>query len=129
MNSLSEKSVDAPRRARVLIIEDEPLIAENLRAILVDAGFEIAGVAGKVEKALRLIEKTGCDAAIVDANLGGVSAGPAAAALSAGKLPFIVLSGYTREQLPSEFSEAQFIQKPYRPSQLIDGLNAIVPKR
>jgi hypothetical protein len=50
----------------------------------------------------------GCDAAIADANLAGESATPAAA-LYARRLPFVMLSGYMREQLPGEFSAGLFI--------------------
>ena len=122
-------AVDAPQRSRILIVEDEPLVAEDLRIVLVEAGFEIAGVAFRVATALSLIESVGCDAAIVDANLAGASAVPVAAALSARGLPFVVLSGYTREQLQSEFSGGFFIQKPYRLTELIEGLSAILRKR
>ena len=97
-------AVDAPQRSRILIVEDEPLVAEDLRIVLVEAGFEIAGVAFRVATALSLIETVACDAAIVDAHLAGASATPVAAVLSARGLRFIVLSGYTREQLQSEFS-------------------------
>ena len=121
-------SPDRPQGVRVLIVEDEPLIAENLRTTLVEADFVIAGMASKVERALKLVESVDCDVAIVDANLAGVSAGPAAAALSARGRPFIVLSGYTREQLGREFSGGVFIQKPYTTAQLLDGLNGILPK-
>jgi DNA-binding response OmpR family regulator len=89
-------SVELPangKRGRVLIVEDEPLIAENLRAILVAAGFEIAGVSAKVEAALRMIEDITYDAAIVDANLAGESASAIVLALSARQIPFVVLSG------------------------------------
>jgi DNA-binding response OmpR family regulator len=115
-----------PQRASVLIFEDEPLIAENLRTALVEAGFEVVGVAGRVEKALGLIEKVACDAAVLDANLAGASAGPAAAALAAHKTPFVVLSGYTPEQLKPEFSAGLFIQKPCPTAQLIEHLSAML---
>jgi DNA-binding response OmpR family regulator len=117
------------KRGRVLIVEDEPLIAENLRAILVDAGFEIAGVSAKVEAALRMIEDIAYDAAIVDANLAGESASPIVLALSARQIPFVVLSGYTRDQLPDSFSGGLFIQKPYRIAQLVEGLTTVLSKR
>jgi DNA-binding response OmpR family regulator len=125
-------SVELPangRRGRVLIVEDEPLIAENLRAILVAAGFEIAGVSAKVEAALRMIEDITYDAAIVDANLAGESASAIVLALSARQIPFVVLSGYTRDQLPDSFSGYLFIQKPYRISQLVEGLTTVLSKR
>ncbi len=114
--------------ARVLIVEDEPLVAENLRADLLDFGFEVVGIAPKVDKALKLIEDTACDIAIVDANLAGVSAAPAAAALKARGLPFIVLSGYTRTQLPNEFAAAVFVQKPYRIARLIAEIRTLLAK-
>jgi DNA-binding response OmpR family regulator len=117
------------QHARILIIEDDATMAHDIQDLLVDAGFEIAGVAGRLEKALALIESGACDAAIVDANLAGVSASPAASALTARGLPFIVLSGYSREQVQGAFSGATFIQKPCRPAQLIQALNAIVLKQ
>ena len=69
------------------------------------------------------------DAAIVDANLAGVSASPLASALTARGLPFIVLSGYSSNQLQGLFLGALFIQKPFPPAQLTNALNTILPKR
>jgi DNA-binding response OmpR family regulator len=120
--------VDRAMRARVLIVEDEPLIAENLRLLLVESGFEVVGMAARVDAALRLIEDDACDVAIVDANLAGVSAAPIAKALCARELPFIVLSGYTRAQLDVQFSGALYIQKPYRFEQLLESLNIVLFK-
>jgi DNA-binding response OmpR family regulator len=121
--------IDKQQHARILIIEDDATMAHDLQDLLVEAGFEIAGVAGKLEKALALIESGTCDAAIVDANLAGVSASPAASALTARGLPFIVLSGYSREQLQGAFPGALLIQKPCRPAQLIQALNTLVLKQ
>jgi DNA-binding response OmpR family regulator len=129
MNGLPDTAAEVPRQVRVLIVEDEPLVAADLQIILVDAGFQISGVATRLSKALSLIETVACDVAIVDANLAGSSAGPAAAALAARGLPFIVLSGYTRGQLESEFSSGSFVQKPYRSVELVNRLRAILPKR
>ena len=123
-----DSSVD-PKPVRVLIVEDEPLVAENLRADLIDEGFEVIGIAARLESALSLIHGMGFDVAIIDANLAGMSAAPAAAALSARKLPFMVLSGYAREQLQREFSGAVYVQKPYRVRKLIDELNALLRSR
>jgi DNA-binding response OmpR family regulator len=129
MSLPSNSAIDPAEPARVIIVEDEPLVAENLRDDLVEAGFEVVGVAPRVESALKLIEGTGFDVAIIDANLAGTSAAPAAAALSARGLPFMVLSGYAREQLQREFSEAVYIQKPYRVHKLIDALNSLLHKQ
>ena len=113
---------------RVLILEDEPMIAFGIEDSLLDAGFAIAGVATKLEDALGLIESGDCDAAIVDANLAGVCADPAAMALKARGLPFIVLSGYSQEQLKSVFAGTRFLQKPCRPELLIETLTDILPQ-
>ena len=114
---------------RVLIIEDEPLIALSLEDVLINAGFQIAGLAGKLEKALALIESGACDVAIVDANLAGVSASPAAIALAALRLPYIVMSGYLPEQMQGDFPGAHFIQKPCRSELLVQTLNALLLDR
>jgi hypothetical protein len=75
--------VDKQQQARILIVEDEPIIALTLQDLLAGAGFEIAGVAVKLATAFALIESGRCDAAILDANLAGVSASPVASALAA----------------------------------------------
>ena len=127
--ALSNTAFGPPKGGRIIIVEDEPLIAESLRTDLVDAGFEIVGVASRIDRAIKLIEEIECDAAIVDANLAGKSSAPAAAALAARKIPCIVLSGYARDQLPSEFSEAFYVQKPYRIGQLTIDLAALAGRR
>jgi len=120
---------DKPQAPRILIVEDEPMLALTLEGLLVNAGFAIAGVAGRLEKALGLIESVSCDAAIVDANLACESASPVAVALDARAVPFIVLSGYSREQLQGEFPGANFLRKPCRPAQLLQALNAVLLKQ
>jgi DNA-binding response OmpR family regulator len=117
---------DKGRHARILIVEDEPMIALTLEDLLVEHGFEIAGVVGKLEKALGLIASGACDAAIIDANLAGVSASPAATALAARGLPFMVMSGYSPEQLRASFPGALIIQKPSRPDHIIQALSAML---
>ncbi len=121
--------MDKQQQARILIVEDEPMIALTLQDLLVEAGFEVPCVAGKLETALALIEGAGCDAAIVDANLAGVSTSPAALALAARGLPFIVLSGYSAEQLQGAFPAALFMRKPCRPDKLIHTLKTIVSNK
>jgi DNA-binding response OmpR family regulator len=115
-----------PPLPRILIIEDEAILALILEEFLTDAGFEVAGVAGRLEAALALIKQGAFDAAIVDANLAGVSSGPAALALSAIGVPFLVVSGYLPEQQPRAFSGALCLQKPCRPDDLIQALRGLL---
>ncbi len=58
------------RKYRILVVEDEPLIAEDISGYLIESGFEVAGIAETGEEALRLAEKTGPDAMLLDINLG-----------------------------------------------------------
>jgi DNA-binding response OmpR family regulator len=111
---------------RILIIEDEPMLAVDLEETLTEAGFEVVGIVGRLDKAFALIRTCGCDAAIVDANLAGVSAGPAARALAERGIPFVVLSGYALEQQRDKSLGANYLQKPCRPAQLISSLTALV---
>ena len=122
-------AVQGAGMARILIVDDEPVIAFDVEDILIDAGFASAGVVGWLEAALGVIESGGCDAAILDANLAGVSAAPVAAALVARGLPFIVLSGYSAAQLERTFPNAVFLQKPFRPPHLIRTLRGMLAAR
>lgn len=111
---------------RLLVIEDEPLIAEALTEDLSSAGFEVAGVANRLQQALQYIVELEFDAAIVDANLAGSSAAPAAQALRRLGRPYLVLSGYGRDQLPEAFVGVGFVRKPYRRDELIDRLKRVL---
>ena len=119
-------ALDDRPKARILIIEDEPVLAVTLEDSLIDAGFAIAGVAGRLEMALAMIERGDCDAAILDANLAAVSAAPVATALTARRVPFVVVSGYGPAQLGGAFSRAIYLKKPYRLEQLVQALNGVL---
>jgi DNA-binding response OmpR family regulator len=120
---------DQRKPPRILIVEDEPTLALAVEETLAAAGFEIAGVVGRRDKALALVESAGFDAAIVDANLNGISAAPVAAALTARGLPFIVMSGYSPRQQPDALRAAPLIQKPCRPERLVEALKNVLSKQ
>ena len=117
------------RAMRILIVEDEPLIAFEVEQTLTDAGYEIAGVAARVEEAMAMLEDGALDAAVLDANLHRVSAAPIAIALTARGLPFVVTTGYTREQLPEGFKAGALIEKPCLPEQIVEALDDVLQAR
>lgn len=121
------KETEAPK-ARILIVEDDAMIIFGLEQTLLAEGFEIAGIATRLETALTMIDGCAFDAAILDTNLAGVSAGPAAIALKASGRPFIVASGYLASQQQETFRGVQCIQKPYPPQRLIDLVREILPQ-
>jgi DNA-binding response OmpR family regulator len=117
---------DEPR-TRALIVEDEPMLAFMLEELLIDAGFAVSGIASRLEAALRLIAQGDYDVVILDANLAGVSAAPAASALKARGAPFVVLSGYSADQHKDAFSGSIRLQKPCSAERLIEALRDIAP--
>src|SRR5262245_19656045 len=113
---------------RILIVEDEWMIADDLSAALTRAGCTVVGVAGTVAKALRLAGELAFDAAILDANLDGTSAQPNAADLSRRGLPFLVVFGYAREQRQGALAAAPFLSKPYDESELVATVRSLGPE-
>lgn len=112
---------------RILIVEDEAMIVFMLEDLLAEAGFEIAGVATTLDPALSLIETCGCDAAILDANLTGVSSAPAALALTARAIPYLVVSGYSAAQQNDAYAGGLYVAKPFKTETLIEALRSILP--
>src|SRR5215208_410366 len=104
---------------RIIVIEDEPLVAMDLESSLVAAGCEIAGSVGTIDKARALIAKTECDAALMDANLAGYPVDDLAAALTQKNIPFAFVTGYGRMALPLGFRDALVLNKPFGQEQLL----------
>ena len=103
------------------------MIMLMLESLLTEAGFEVANMATKVEAALAFVDASAFDAAILDANLAGMSSAPVAAALAARSIPFLVVSGYTTTQQNEAFAAALQIQKPFQTKELIQALRSVLP--
>jgi DNA-binding response OmpR family regulator len=84
---------------RILIVEDEFIIALDNKVVLEDAGCKVGGIAATVQEAEELIDTKGWDAVVLDANLNGSSAEPVAERLRERDIPFVVLSGYSSDQM------------------------------
>jgi DNA-binding NtrC family response regulator len=112
---------------KILIVEDEPILAYSLEENLMRAGFKIAGTAYKITEALDLINSgITIDAAILDVNLHGISSQPIAVALAKHLIPFIVISGYSLEQIKNEYPTEIFVQKPYKPMTVTKHLQTLL---
>lgn len=97
---------------RILVVEDEPLIAMQIATMLERAGFEVLGPVASVDQALALVERSGCAAAVLDVNLANETAEPVALRLTQSGTHFVTISGYGRNQLPSSFGSAPYFGKP-----------------
>lgn len=115
------------RGLRILVVDDEPLVAMDIMATLAEAGCEIVGPASTIHEAKVLIEESGFDAALLDANLGGHSVDELAAALTRLNIPFAFVTGYGRERMPRAFRHAPLIGKPFSPEQLVKAVAQLVP--
>ncbi len=98
---------------RILIVEDEPMIAMLLEDTLDMLGHEVAGTAESVEAAIALIDADAIDAAIVDINLNGEKAWPVAEALTSASIPFAISSGAADSEIPQQYAGAPLLKKPY----------------
>jgi two-component sensor histidine kinase len=114
---------------RILVVEDEMLVAFELAAILGDAGYVVLGPARSVAEANACLDAEKCDGAILDVNLGGETAEPLAHRLMAEGVPFVTVSGYSREQQPKGFQRAPFLSKPIRPQALLAELGMLLDNR
>ena len=102
------------RDRRILIVEDEYLIAMSLQDALENAGSVVVGPVPSVDKAIKTIEsEPHIDAAILDVNLGGVLAYPVADMLIARKIPFVFTSGYEDNVLRNRYAQVKNCPKPY----------------
>jgi CheY-like chemotaxis protein len=99
---------------RILIVEDEPLIAMMLEDFLDVLGKQLAGQADTVADALSLIDRGGIDAAILDVNLrGGEQSWPIADALAARNVPFVFATGGSQEGLIEAHRMRPTLAKPF----------------
>lgn len=104
---------------RVLVVEDEPLLAFDLAQHLTMAGYEVVGPAASVARALELIAGEGCDLAVLDINLGQETAEPIAAELKNRGAPFVTVTGYSVDQHPPAFQGVPSLTKPITPEDLL----------
>ncbi|HEX6012954.1 MAG TPA: response regulator [Geminicoccaceae bacterium] len=116
-------SVPSPQRTlRVLVVEDEMLIAMNVEDVLTSLGLRTVGPAASVEKALDLVAAGGFDGALLDVNLRGKSVRPVADALAASGIPFVLVTGHGPGGIPEAHRHRPTLLKPFRDADLADGI-------
>lgn len=110
---------------RILVAEDEPLVAMLLEDVLLDAGATILGPAATVSHALALAAAEKPDAAVLDFNLSGETCLAVADALAAAGVPFLVATGYGGDAPMPHHAGVEVLQKPYDPMLLIAALGKL----
>lgn len=110
---------------RVLLVEDEFLVAAMLADVLEDAGASVVGPAGNLADGLRMVAAGGFDVAVLDWNLDGQRSDPIARALLSAEIPFVISTGYGA--VGDEFAGVPLLGKPYDPAGVIAHLAGLVP--
>lgn len=108
---------------RILVVEDESLVAMLLETILEDMGATPVGPMSSVEEGLAAVRDTAeLDAALLDVNVAGTPVFPVAEALAARGVPFVFSTGYGEGGLPEEWRGRPVIQKPFTEATVRDML-------
>lgn len=98
---------------RILVVEDEYYLADEMQSELEAAGAAIVGPVGGLSQALAVIDRTpDIDCAILDINLRGEMAFPAAEILQDRNVPILFVTGYDRVVIPARFKDTPFRRKP-----------------
>jgi DNA-binding response OmpR family regulator len=118
---MGERIAGALSGLRVIVAEDQVLIALLLREILVSLGCTVIGPTDALDKALRAIRENEIDGALLDLNLGSARIDPAASELALRKVPFIVMTGQgSLRGYPALLAGAPLLSKPFKLQQLED---------
>ena len=112
---------EVPRK-RILIVEDEPLIAMGLEDILFELGLDVVGPAFDLDTALALVEGEQIEAAILDLNIAGEPSYPVADVLRKRDVPYVFATGYGGEGVDPAHSRAAMLTKPYGSGEVRDAL-------
>ena len=112
---------------RVLVVEDELLVAMDVEDLLEGLGCEVLESASTVEQALQRIADQAPEVVILDLNLNGQPTLPVAEALWTAGIPFIVVTGYVETMhLEPALRGAPLLQKPCSSEQLLSGLRQLL---
>ena len=104
---------------RILIVDDEPLVALAMTEMLEEGGFQVIGPCASLSEAITAIRSTKFDAAILDVNLNGELIYPAAELLAEQQIPFIFVTGYSSEDIDSHFKNVLALNKPVEREKLL----------
>jgi CheY-like chemotaxis protein len=117
---------------RVLLVEDETLVALHIEELLRESGFDVIGPVGRVADAVRSAEQEQDVAfAILDVNLSGDMSWPVARVLHHRGIPFVFASGYARAhaQVPADLANAPILSKPLVREELGSAIKQLMGSR
>lgn len=113
-----------PAGCSVFLVEDEVMIRMMVADMLEELGHSVAAEAGEIGEAVKLVQSTEFDLAILDVNVNGKVITPVAELISARNLPFIFATGYGSSGLPQEYRDRPALQKPFQLETLAQVISA-----
>jgi DNA-binding response OmpR family regulator len=112
--------------SRLLVVEDEYLIASDISRELNLCGAEVVGPAASLGAALALLAQEKIDAAVLDLKLGSEMAFPLIAVLQMRHIPFVFVTGYSRRDIPLSYRDVPLWQKPLEYARFVEALPALL---
>lgn len=112
---------------RILLVEDEMLVAMLLEDMLAEAGHTLIGPLARVDQAIEAARQETIDLAILDVNVGGDEVYPVAKALAARNIPFAFATGYGAHGLLEPWQDRPTLQKPFHRSDLFRMVDELAP--
>ena len=122
-HDLAPTPPNGPRR--IIVVEDEMIIAMLLEDMLADLGHTVVGVASRLDSALVLARTAEADMAILDVNLSGEASFPVAQVLSDRGLPFMFATGYGALGIEAPFQDTLTLKKPFELADLERALDRL----
>ena len=119
MTATAKRGHRMRERRRILVVEDDFLVATLLVEILESVGWQVVGPVAQLATALDAAATENFDAAVLDVNLGDQTVYPVAEVLDARRVPFAFVTSYSREALPPLFCGRPHLGKPFAPRELI----------
>jgi CheY-like chemotaxis protein len=126
MNSAADPASPKTGR-RIFVVEDEFLIRMLLEDMLTDLGYDLVGMAGRVDEAAEMAQTKDFDLAILDVNLDGQDVYPVADLIGKRGLPFMFVTGYGGRGLPDNYRNRPTLQKPFQLDELKRMLAQLLP--
>ncbi|RYD90175.1 MAG: response regulator [Sphingomonadales bacterium] len=107
---------------RILVLEEQPIVALSLNDILLDLGAEVVGPALSIDHALSLAQTADMEAAVLNLWLGDHRSYPVGEVLAQRNIPFVLTSGFARHDEPDCFRHAPRVLKPFSGGELCAAL-------
>lgn len=112
-SSMLQARVVSAEMPKILVVDDEPLIAMMIADWLAEQGLETVGPAHSVSQALALLETQQADAAILDVSLGNDDCYDIAEVLSAKGIPFAFATGHGADTMAQRYADVVMVSKPF----------------